>query len=473
MKSFNKKMSSPIAHNDNQTMHADYINHPLLSAQEEVDYSNGIKTSRRMLTNFISKCPYLISQFIDMTAGVDKAKSLSKFISGIDTQNRHDSSEANSLIEQRIIQLREYHSLWQDESSDDLKLMMTTIFIGFWLTKGCLESLFSTYQGSYEAFNTHLSILSKQASIMIGRDQITIVEEIISSLSNAGEPSDPLLTEFLETQQTTLNRLYDSLHPIGIAVHEMYSDGPRASEAHSILNHYFSKLVNCNLRLVIKIATRYFSIHLKLADRVQEGTFGLHKAADKFDPDLGTRFSTYATWWIHQFINRAIESQDRNIRLPAHVETKLRKIHGCIREHEKTGDSPDSSTIALETGLSEEVVEYTLNQGKLCISLDTPRGEDSDESLLENVSHDEEYRMEDDFSRIELSSLVHDSLELLNKTEQMVLSHRFELNGAEFKTLENIGEMMGVTRERVRQIEIRALKNLRESQFSETMRGYI
>lgn len=241
----------------------------------------------------------------------------------------------------------------------------------------------------------------------------------------------------------------------------------RGKEAHD-------KLARSNLRLVVSVAKRYIGRGLSFLDLIQEGNLGLLRAVDKFDHTLGFKFSTYATWWIRQAVTRALANHGRTIRIPAHLGGRISKLYQVAQELEQQqGRQPTAEEIAEEMDLPAERVRWMLRTSRQPVHLERPVGDESDAELGDFIEDEEAPPPAETVAQTMLTEEIGEILDQLTPREARILRLRYGLQDGESRTLKEVGEMFGLSRERIRQLEKEALRKLRHPNFAGHLRQYL
>lgn len=285
----------------------------------------------------------------------------------------------------------------------------------------------------------------------------------------------PLLTNEEEV------RLARAIARSRIATRRLRANGHHAASTVAKLEHEVEDgrlarehLIKANTRLVVSIAKKYMGRGVPFLDLIQEGNLGLMKSVEKFNHKLGFRFSTYATWWIRQTITRAIADQGRTIRVPVHMNDRIRRLYKTTRELEQSlGRQPTAQEIAVDLGVDSEQVEWMLKVSWRPMSLEQPVGEEEDNefgSFIEDENAPSPTQAA--FDNL-LKEKIEQVLSTLTPREQRILRLRFGLVNGKCYTLEEVGQKFGLTRERIRQIEARALRRLRHPRRSRQLKDYL
>ena len=280
------------------------------------------------------------------------------------------------------------------------------------------------------------------------------------SMTSGMEVDEPIKMYLREIGQVSL-----------LSYEQEFEVSKRAAEGDELAKQ---QLVEANLRLVVSIAKKHTNRGLKLLDLIQEGNMGLMKAVDKFDYSKGFKFSTYATWWIRQAITRAIADQARTIRIPVHMVETINKL---VREQrnllQELGQDPTPEQIAERMDMTPDKVREILKIAQEPVSLETPIGEEDDSHLGDFIEDEVIENPVDYTTRVVLREQLDEVLDTLTDREENVLRLRFGLDDGKMRTLEDVGKVFNVTRERIRQIEAKALRKLRHPSRSKQLRDFI
>ena len=295
----------------------------------------------------------------------------------------------------------------------------------------------------------------------ISKDEMPLeIEELDLSLPKGISIDDPVRMYLKEIGKIPLLKPHEE-----VELARRMNDGDELAK---------QRLVEANLRLVVSIAKRYVGRGMLFLDLIQEGNLGLIKAVEKFDYEKGFKFSTYATWWIRQAITRAIADQARTIRIPVHMVETINKLIRVSRQLlQELGRDPKPEEIAKEMEMTEEKVREIMKIAQDPVSLETPIGEEEDSHLGDFIPDDDAPAPAEAAAYSLLKEQIEDVLCSLNEREQKVLKLRFGLEDGRARTLEEVGKEFDVTRERIRQIEAKALRKLRHPSRSKKLRDYL
>ncbi|MDD2610161.1 MAG: RNA polymerase sigma factor RpoD [Giesbergeria sp.] len=313
--------------------------------------------------------------------------------------------------------------------------------------------------------------------------QETFIKEFAANLlnlqwvekqANAGKPWSTTMARNIPPIQDLQQKLINLQTRVVVPLSELKGINKRMNEGEAASRNAKREMIEANLRLVISIAKKYTNRGLQFLDLIQEGNIGLMKAVDKFEYRRGYKFSTYATWWIRQAITRSIADQARTIRIPVHMIETINKMNRISRQHlQEFGFEPDASVLAEKMEIPEDKIRKIMKIAKEPISMETPIGDDDDSHLGDFIEDGANTAPIDAAMQAGLRDVVKDILDGLTPREAKVLRMRFGIEMSTDHTLEEVGKQFDVTRERIRQIEAKALRKLKHPSRSDKLRSFI
>ena len=295
----------------------------------------------------------------------------------------------------------------------------------------------------------------------------------IEKQANAGKPWSAIMARNIPPVQDLQQKLADLQARMVVPLDQLKTINKRMNEGESSSRAAKKEMIEANLRLVISIAKKYTNRGLQFLDLIQEGNIGLMKAVDKFEYRRGYKFSTYATWWIRQAITRSIADQARTIRIPVHMIETINKMNRISRQHlQEFGFEPDASVLAARMEIPEDKIRKIMKIAKEPISMETPIGDDDDSHLGDFIEDSANTAPMEAAMQAGLRDVVKDILDSLTPREAKVLRMRFGIEMTSDHTLEEVGKQFDVTRERIRQIEAKALRKLKHPSRSDKLRSF-
>ena len=316
-----------------------------------------------------------------------------------------------------------------------------------------------------------------------GMPQETFIKDFPANLLNlkwvekqaaAGKPWSTIMARNIPPIQDLQQKLTDLQSRVVVPLAELKGINKRMNEGESTSRDAKKEMIEANLRLVISIAKKYTNRGLQFLDLIQEGNIGLMKAVDKFEYRRGYKFSTYATWWIRQAITRSIADQARTIRIPVHMIETINKMNRISRQHlQEFGFEPDASVLAEKMEIPEDKIRKIMKIAKEPISMETPIGDDDDSHLGDFIEDGANTAPIEAAMQAGLRDVVKDILDSLTPREAKVLRMRFGIEMTSDHTLEEVGKQFDVTRERIRQIEAKALRKLKHPSRSRKLRSFL
>jgi RNA polymerase primary sigma factor len=360
---------------------------------------------------------------------------------------------------------------------------LTTELMGIRFTAKTIEKLCESVRGQVDDVRKNERELRRIIVDKCGMPQATFIKDFPPNLLNlkwvekqaaAGKPWSTTMGRYIPPVQDLQQKLINLQSRVVVPLEQLKDINKRMNAGERSSRGAKKEMIEANLRLVISIAKKYTNRGLQFLDLIQEGNIGLMKAVDKFEYRRGYKFSTYATWWIRQAITRSIADQARTIRIPVHMIETINKMNRISRQHlQEFGFEPDASVLAEKMEIPEDKIRKIMKIAKEPISMETPIGDDDDSHLGDFIEDSVNTAPIEAAMQAGLRDVVKDILDGLTPREAKVLRMRFGIEMAMDHTLEEVGKQFDVTRERIRQIEAKALRKLKHPSRSDKLRSFI
>jgi RNA polymerase primary sigma factor len=360
---------------------------------------------------------------------------------------------------------------------------LTAELMGIRFTAKTIEKLCESVRGQVDDVRKNERELRRIIVDKCGMPQATFIKDFPPNLLNlkwvekqaaAGKPWSTTMGRYIPPVQDLQQKLIDLQARVVVPLEQLKDINKRMNAGERSSRGAKKEMIEANLRLVISIAKKYTNRGLQFLDLIQEGNIGLMKAVDKFEYRRGYKFSTYATWWIRQAITRSIADQARTIRIPVHMIETINKMNRISRQHlQEFGFEPDASVLAEKMEIPEDKIRKIMKIAKEPISMETPIGDDDDSHLGDFIEDSVNTAPIEAAMQAGLRDVVKDILDGLTPREAKVLRMRFGIEMAIDHTLEEVGKQFDVTRERIRQIEAKALRKLKHPSRSDKLRSFI
>ncbi len=497
----------------------------LLTREGEIEIAKRIEEGLKHMVQAISACPLTIAQILEMAEKVERDEMrIDELVDGLmDSQGEdinlelaeaeevsadEDEEEgeeagsggmsAASLAQLKADSLERFAAIRkcyqkmlaarskQGLDSKQYKKLQEEIsnhLMGIRFTARQVENLCETVRNLVEEVRSHERAIMDIAVNKCGMPRSHFIKvfpgnegalDWVAGEIAAGKPYSELLARHQYDINEHQQKLADLQARVGLPVKELKDINKQMSTGEAKARRAKREMIEANLRLVISIAKKYTNRGLQFLDLIQEGNIGLMKAVEKFEYRRGYKFSTYATWWIRQAITRSIADQARTIRIPVHMIETINKMNRISRQIlQETGQEPDPATLAARMEMPEEKIRKIMKISKEPISMETPIGDDEDSHLGDFIEDASTVAPADAAMYSSLQAVTQEILDSLTPREAKVLRMRFGIEMNTDHTLEEVGKQFDVTRERIRQIEAKALRKLRHPSRSERLRSFL
>jgi RNA polymerase primary sigma factor len=501
----------------------------LLTREGEIEIAKRIEDGLKHMVLAISACPTTIAEIIDMADKIIREEMrIDEMVDGLIDPNAVEEEHADSgevidddealddleeddeegiearvsasLLQlkqdalERFDAIRQYYAKMmpalakkgsQDKAYQRIQKQISDELMNIRFTARAIERLCDSVRGMVEAVRNHERKILHICVDKIRMPRPHFIRVFPGNETNMEWLKDEILLPASKPYAAALMRaapaileeqqkLIDLQNRIGIPLKELKDINKQMSTGEAKARRAKREMTEANLRLVISIAKKYTNRGLQFLDLIQEGNIGLMKAVDKFEYRRGYKFSTYATWWIRQAITRSIADQARTIRIPVHMIETINKMNRISRQIlQETGSEPDPATLAEKMEMPEDKIRKILKISKEPISMETPIGDDDDSHLGDFIEDQSTLAPADAALYASLREITKDVLDSLTPREAKVLRMRFGIEMNTDHTLEEVGKQFDVTRERIRQIEAKALRKLRHPSRSEKLRSFL